>query len=147
MANRSNRRTTHKHQQGGFTLLEVLVAFVIFALVFATTLEILSGSLRNVKRSSEYTQAALWAQSRLDAVGIDPPLESGQYQGEFDDDYSWELEIVPYEFNDGSNFNTEEFPVDLFYVELRVEWGQDPRRLQAVFKTLRSAVPQRDSRT
>ena len=45
------------------------------------------------------------------------------------------------------NLNMDEFPVDLFYVELRVEWGQEPRRLQAVFKTLRSAVPQRDSRT
>lgn len=133
--------------QGGFTLLEVLVAFVIFALVFATTLQILSGSLRNVKRSAEYTQAALWAQSRLDAVGIDPPLESGQYQGEFDDDYSWELEIVPYEFNDDSGLILDEFPIDLFYVELRVNWGQEPRRLQAVFKTLRTAVPQRDSRT
>ena len=128
-------------------MLEVLVAFVIFALVFATTLQILSGSLRNVKRSAEYTQAALWAQSRLDAVGIDPPLESGQYQGEFDHDYSWELEIVPYEFNDDSGLILEEFPIDLFYVELRVQWGQEPRRLQAVFKTLRTAVPQRGSRT
>ena len=137
----SNRR------QGGFTLLEVLVAFVVFALVFATTLQILSGSLRNVQRSAEYTQAALWAQSRLDAVGIDPPLESGQFQGEFDHDYSWELEIVPYEFNDDSGLILDEFPIDLFYVELRVHWGQEPRRLQAVFKTLRTAVPQRDSRT
>jgi len=135
------------HQQGGFTLLEVLVAFVVFALVFATTLQILSGSMRNVKRSAEYTQAALWAQSRLDAVGIDPPLESGQYQGEFDDDYSWELDIVPYEFDDGTDLVVDDFPIDLFYVELRVQWGQEPRRRQAVFKTLRTAVPQRDSRT
>jgi general secretion pathway protein I len=147
MAQRSRYQPVSTRQQGGFTLLEVLVAFVIFALVFATTLQILSGSLRNVKRSAEYTQAALWAQSRLDAVGIDPPLESGQYQGEFDHDYSWELEIVPYEFNDDSGLILEEFPIDLFYVELRVHWGQEPRRLQAVFKTLRTAVPQRDSRT
>ena len=147
MAQRCIYPPTSIRPQRGFTLLEVLVAFVVFALVFATTLQILSGSLRNVKRSAEYTQAALWAQSRLDAVGIDPPLESGQYQGEFDHDYSWELEIVPYEFNDDSELVLDEFPIDLFYVELRVNWGQEPRRLQAVFKTLRTAVPQRDSRT
>ena len=147
MAQQPDKQHINRRQQGGFTLLEVMVAFVIFALVFATTLQILSGSMRNIKRSAEYTQAALWAQSRMDAVGIDPPLENGDYQGEFDDDYSWELEIVPYEFDDGSDFVVDEFPVDLFYVELRVQWGQEPRRLQAVFKTLRTAVPQRNSRT
>ena len=147
MSQRRKYSPINTRQQGGFTLLELLVAFVVFALVFATTLQIISGSLRNVKRSAEYTQAALWAQSRLDAVGIEPPLESGQYQGAFDDDYSWELEIIPYEFDDGSSFVVDEFPIDLFYVELRVQWGQEPRRLQAVFKTLRTAVPQRESRT
>ena len=147
MAQQLNQQGISIRRQGGFTLLEVMVAFVIFALVFATTLQILSGSMRNVKRSAEYTQAALWAQSRMDAVGIDPPLESGEYHGEFDDDYSWELEIFPYEFDEDTDFVVEEFPIDLFYVELRVHWGQEPRRLQAVFKTLRAAVPQRDTRT
>lgn len=146
MAQQRNIQGSKSGRQGGFTLLEVMVAFVIFALVFATTLQILSGSMRNVKRSAEYTQAALWAQSRMAAVGIDPPLESGQYQGEFDDVYSWELEILPYEFDGGADFVVEEFPIDLFFVELRIHWGQEPRRLQAVFKTLRTAVPQRDSR-
>ena len=48
---------------------------------------------------------------------------------------------------DDSDLILDEFPIDLFYVELRVNWGQEPRRLQAVFKTLRTAVPQRNSRT
>jgi general secretion pathway protein I len=106
----------NKRGQGGFTLLEIVVAFVIFGLIFATVLKILSGSLRNTQRSAEYTQAALWAQSRLDAVGIDPPLESGSYDGEFDQDYRWELDVSPYEFN-GAEINPEEFLVDLFYVD------------------------------
>lgn len=133
------------NRQRGMTLLEVMVAFVIFGLIFATVLQILSGSLRNTQRSAEYTQAALWAQSRLDAIGIDPPLEEGSYDGEFDDDYRWELSIQPYEFNDAeAAVNVEEFPVELFYVELLVTWGEQkglPR--QARFSTLRSAVPQR----
>lgn len=128
--------------QRGFTLLEIVVAFVIFGLIFATVLKILSGSLRNTQRSAEYTQAALWAQSRMDTVGIDPPLEDGSYDGEFDDNYRWELDISPYEFNDDSGFNPDEFPVDLFYVELRVYWGGEQPR-QARFRTLRTAVPQR----
>jgi general secretion pathway protein I len=134
----------NKRGQGGFTLLEIVVAFVIFGLIFATVLKILSGSLRNTQRSAEYTQAALWAQSRLDAVGIDPPLEPGSYDGEFDQDYRWELDVSPYEFN-GAEINPDEFPVDLFYVDLKVYWGEGRQQRQARFRTLRSAVPQRDS--
>ena len=47
----------------GFTLLELLLAFLVFALSFATVLEILSGSLRNTVRARHYTEAALTAQS------------------------------------------------------------------------------------
>jgi len=40
---------------GGFTLLEVMLAFVVFALSFATILEIMAGSMRSVRRASEDT--------------------------------------------------------------------------------------------
>ncbi|MFK7955837.1 MAG: prepilin-type N-terminal cleavage/methylation domain-containing protein [Lysobacterales bacterium] len=136
---RSAPTTTH---QQGFTLLEVLAAFVVFALLFTTTLKIMSSSMRNVVRSSEYSQAALWAQTRMDSVGIDPAIEEGTWEGEFDERFRWTLDIQAYEVLDQLSADLQEFPVDLYYVELAVLWGEDtPRR--AVFKTLRSATPVR----
>ncbi|MDJ0655284.1 MAG: type II secretion system protein [Xanthomonadales bacterium] len=130
------------NRQSGFTLLEVMAAFVVFALLFATTLQIMSASMRNIGRSEEFSQAALWAQSRMDAVGIDPPIEEGQWRGDFNDEYSWELDIVPYDSSESVGASFDEIPVVLYYVELRVLWGEDQPR-QAVFKTLRSAAPER----
>ena len=49
----------------GFTLLEVMLAFVIFALSFATVLEILAGSMRSVGRANDDTEVALLAQSLM----------------------------------------------------------------------------------
>ena len=70
-------------REGGFTLLELLLAFMVFALSFATVLEILSGSMRNTVRARHFTEAALTAQSIMDQVGVVIPLESGQQlQGE-----------------------------------------------------------------
>lgn len=140
-------RTT---RQAGFTLLEILAAFVIFALVFATTLQILSGSLRNTAQSSEYTQAALWAESLMDRVGIDPPLEAGAYDGDFDDDYWWELEISPYavaEAGEGGEAaaakgNLFEVPIEVYLVDLRIFWGEPDRPRSAAFRTLRSVTAQ-----
>ena len=42
-----------------------MAAFVVFALIFATSLQVMSGAMRNTVKSDQYTQAALWAQSRL----------------------------------------------------------------------------------
>ncbi len=130
-------------RQSGFTLLEVMAAFVVFALIFATALQVMSGAMRNTVKSDQYTQAALWAQSRMDLVGIDPPVEDGSWSGEFDDEYSWEITIVPWE-SESDTYVAEEFLVDLYEVILTVNWGENqgtPK--QAKFRTLRSAPVQR----
>lgn len=62
----SARHSCRNAGQGGFTLLEVLLAFLVFALSFAVTLEILTGSIRNTARAREYTEATLIAQSLMD---------------------------------------------------------------------------------
>ncbi len=132
-----------RRAQGGFTLVEILAAFVVFALLFATVLQVLSGSLNNTRRAAAYSKAALWAQSKMAAVGIDPPIEEGHWEGEFDDDYGWQIDITPYQLNDDTDLNFDEFPVDLYYVELAVVWSLDERPRRAVFRTLRTASPER----
>ena len=49
--------------QRGFTLIEVMAAFAIFAVLFGVLLQILSTSISNTRRSGDFTQAALLAQS------------------------------------------------------------------------------------
>ena len=75
--NRRNYSIPAPGQSGGFTLLELLLSFVVFALSFATVLEILSGSMRNTVRARHNSEAALTAQSLMDQVGLEIPLESG----------------------------------------------------------------------
>ena len=59
----------------------VMVAFVIFALSFATVLEIMAGSMRSVGRAADDTEVALFAQSLMDLVGTEIPIEEGEYGG------------------------------------------------------------------
>ena len=80
-------------RQNGFTLLEVMLAFVVFALSFATVLEILSGSMRSVTRAGDDTEVALFAQSIIDLVGTEIPIEEGQFSGTGLDRYQWQLDI------------------------------------------------------
>ncbi len=124
-------------RQGGFTLIEVMAAFMVFALLFGVLLQILSTSVTNTRLSGDYTRAALWAQSKLDALGLEEMLEPGTRTGRFDDDFSWTLEVREELVADERGLDLLEMPVSLYHVTLTVEWGEDRRR-QAVFETLRS---------
>lgn len=77
----------------GFTLIEMIAAFVIFALAVGALMQILTMSMNNARRSADETRAALWAQSLLDNVGIGERIEAGSSHGEFDRKYRWELQI------------------------------------------------------
>lgn len=79
----------------GFTLLEVLVSFVILAAASALLLGMLSGGLKQVGRARSDTEASLFAQTTLDQLGVLLPLEPGAQEGEYDGGrYHWRMEIA-----------------------------------------------------
>ena len=82
---------------GGFSLLEVLAAFVILALVGTQLFRLFSGALGNATLADEYSRATLYAESRLAAVGVETALKEGSFQGTSDDGrYAWTAVIGPY---------------------------------------------------
>ncbi len=123
-------------RQQGFTLLEILAAFLVFTLSFAVVMQVVSSSLRNTRLSNNLTQAALLAQSKLDLLGIDAPVEEGSDSGEFDEKYSWEMQIGLYDPAEGRALNDELIPVDLYQVDLTVYWQQAQEQQSTVFTTL-----------
>jgi len=81
----------------GFSLLEVLAAFVILALVGTALFRLFSGALGNATLADEYSRATLYAESRLAAVSVEAPLKEGTVQGNSDDGhYAWTAAISPY---------------------------------------------------
>ncbi|CAG0965732.1 Type II secretion system protein I [Burkholderiales bacterium] len=58
--------------QKGFSLLEVLVAFVILALVATALFRLFGGALGNAGIAEDASRAVLVAQSRLDAARASP---------------------------------------------------------------------------
>ena len=127
----------------GFTLLEVMLAFVVFALSFATVLEIMAGSMRSVRRASDDTQVALFAQSIMDLVGTEIPVEEGQFNGTGMDRYQWRLDIYLYEVSD-EDIHTQELAdmsgVELYRVDLDINWETGRRQRDLHFSTIRSIM-------
>ncbi|MBL4659449.1 MAG: prepilin-type N-terminal cleavage/methylation domain-containing protein [Alcanivoracaceae bacterium] len=129
------------NKQHGFTLLEVLVAFTMLAVTFATVMQIIAGSSRNTVKASQNTKIALLSQSKLDELGLFEKLEEGSTSGDFDDDTSWVLEIVPYEVPYEGDFNQDFSAIDLMDVTLIVTSEIGNRQIINEFHTLRAVTP------
>jgi len=125
--------------RSGFTLIELVAAFAIFAIGVTISLSIGASALGMAKRSSEYTRAALHAQSKLDELGVGEPLEQGSDAGEFDDGYRWELAVTEQEPPAADTGAVETIPIELYKVELVVRWDDGKR--EAKFSTLRASNP------
>lgn len=141
----SNRSGCSPAKSRGFTLLEVMLAFVVFALSFAAILEIMAGSMRGIRRAESDTEVALLAQSIMDQVGIEIPLAEGELTGEEMDRYRWQLGIYMYDPGDADLYIQELAElsgVALYQVTLDVEWDTGWQVHSAYFSTIRSLVAQ-----
>ncbi len=123
------------HTCRGFTLLEIIVALILFSLSFALILQGATQSMRNTLRAREYTEATLWAENKLDSLGLGEELERGSDAGRFDDRYSWQLEAWPVELDwqQGQPGN-----LSLLQVRLVVSWDSRGGRRSLEFVTLRA---------
>jgi general secretion pathway protein I len=114
------RRRRNSRAQG-FTLLEVLVAFIILALVMGALLQIFSGGLRTTEIARNHAVGALLAESKLAAIGIEEPLVAGERTGTFDNGYRWRYSIDRYGEQDGAQ--EEEQEIVPYRLILTVDWG------------------------
>ena len=89
----ARRPLADRARMRGFSLIEMIAAFLVFAIAIGVLMSVLAAAIRNTRMSSDYTMAALWAQSKLDVVGVGEPVEEGHSSGRFDDVYSWDLDI------------------------------------------------------
>lgn len=80
----------------GFTLMEVMIALMIFGLLAATLQQVASGYMNSYRRVESQTMAAWIAQNRLTEMRLQDEMPS---TGESDDElefggYEWEMETV-----------------------------------------------------
>ena len=118
----------------GFTLIEILVAFVIVALALGALLQIFATGLRSSSAAENYTIAALLAESKLAGIGVEEPLEEGDQSGEFDNGFRWATNVRPY---DDGGPTLAPGAIQAFEVSVTVRWGGPMRERSVSLATLR----------
>ena len=111
-----------RNRNRGFTLLEILVAFIVLSIAGGALLQLFQGGLRNVALSSEFSHAALLARSKLAELEANSRIEVGEESGEFDETYQWRLTTMPY-VEEGQEEAALQASYQALHIRLDVLWG------------------------
>jgi general secretion pathway protein I len=116
----------------GFTLIEVVVAFVLLSLVLVTGFEIFAKGMARAGDLEDRSRALGIAQSKLSAVGTEELFKVGETRGESDDRrFRW-AQVVTQSDEGQDPVNPAEGPFVLYRVDVRVEWQASSGRDQSV---------------
>jgi general secretion pathway protein I len=118
--------------------VEIVVAFVMLALVLSISFEVFTGGMRRAGDLTEYSRALTLAQSRLTAAGTEEQLKEGETQGDTEDGrFHWVLSVRRSEEGTPDPMEPNNNPYQLFHVEVRVDWhAADTRERSISMSTL-----------
>ncbi len=83
-----------RRRQGGFSLAEALIALAIAAGVITAYFQAISTGLDLERRAKAKANAALVAESLIDQLGFELPLEPSALQGRDSAGYTWQVSIT-----------------------------------------------------
>ena len=121
----------------GFTLLEVLVAFTVFALSAGALMQSLSAGMRSGDAAERVGRATALAQSKLAELELAPGASLGLREGSYRDadaGYGWRSEVAVTDpaFPDPE----QELPVRLYTISVDVLWKHAGRAQSLRLQTL-----------
>jgi general secretion pathway protein I len=104
----------------GFTLVELLVALTLFAVVGGTLLQLFHEGLRTARLAAAHTHAVFLARSKLTELQAYSHLQPGTLSGAFADGYQWQA-VLSTDENTAVAARGRVQPLEL---RLTVSWGE-----------------------
>jgi general secretion pathway protein I len=125
----------------GFTLLEVLIAFVIAALALGVMFEVAVSALNASRTAARYDEALVRARSHLTMATHGGALMPGDWRGDDGGGYRWQLHVVTVSLGAGGPAGASVRPMALYAVTVWVIWTEGNRTRQVRLDTEQIGQP------
>ena len=109
-------------REHGFTLLEVVIAFVIAAIALGVMFKVAVGSLQASRVSARYEEAVVRARSHLAMATHGGSLMPGEWSGDDGGGYQWHIHITPLARTAVTSGGSPSTPLALYAVSVWISW-------------------------
>lgn len=117
-------------RQGGFSLLEMMVAMSILAIALVSLYQAAGSATRNVRLDEKYAYAVVLGESLL-ALNAQVPLAGVNERGETSGEFRWRVESRPIELGRGRLS-----PGSLHAIEVAVGWKDGQKNREIVLNSV-----------
>lgn len=129
-----------KARDAGFSLLEVMVAFIILMLSLPVLLQSTAQAVDNEALAYRYQYALSLAQSKLEALGHLRPVGSGVWIGQDAGLYDWRMEITRRDAASSRFGPVPSATVMLYDVQVQVSWPSGNGKRSVQLRTNRAVI-------
>jgi prepilin-type N-terminal cleavage/methylation domain-containing protein len=120
-------------REGGFTLLEVLVATAIMGIAVAVVLQLFSANLRALSVSGDIVSAATRAEIKMREILDDDNLSETSSSETTDDGYRFDVAVT-----ETQQERTENLQVKLLEIVLTVHWTHGAKEKTLTLRTMKT---------
>lgn len=126
-----------RSREGGFTLLEVLVALAILATAVTIIFQLFSAGLRNIALSEDYVYGVIKAETKMREVLSEEELTEDGWTESGADGYTYSVTIKK-----TLDLKTDSLPVQVMQIDLAVTWKKGLKERTIRLKTLKMVSKQ-----
>lgn len=126
-------------REAGFTLIEVLVAFVILVAALPTLYGIFSGGLRSTALAEDYQRAVAFGESWLAQYGVTAPLRQAEGDRLALGPYTLIMTTRPHQ--PLADVDTGRLDLQAWEVSIDITWERFGRQRSVRLSTIKLAVP------
>ena len=128
-----------RRSSSGFTLLEVIVATAIVALVFVAMMEIFSSGLRTEGRADEYATATQEATRVMNELYVNTrQAQPTTLEGRFGDGAPWATAADPFQPPDESPDATKNMTLQRMLLRVEVRWTSHGTEKKLQLETIKN---------
>ena len=114
----------------GFTILEIMVALVLIAVVVSSFIQLSSANLKNLSSSDDQIDALIHANAKMREIMDLEKIEDKSWNEPDSDGYSYEITIA-----ESLKDSTDSLNVKMEEITLKTSWSKNNKKKEIILKT------------